>query len=43
MLYAQPHCPPAEGAVKGVGDVQHNLQLKAQLTRMWLLTTRLLS
>ena len=30
MLYAQPHCPPAEGAVKGVSDVQHNLHLKAQ-------------
>ena len=26
---AQPDCPPAKGAVKGVGDIQHNLHLKA--------------
>ena len=38
VLYAQPHRPPAEGAVKGVGDVQHNLHLKAQFC-MLLLTT----
>ncbi len=43
MLYAQPRCPPAEGAVKGVGDVQHNLHLKAKLTCMLSLTARLLS
>ncbi len=42
MLYAQPHRPPAEGTVKGVGDVQHDLHLKAQF-RMLPLTTCILS
>ena len=30
MHDAQPGCPLAKGAVKGVGNVQHNLHLKAQ-------------
>lgn len=43
MLYAQPHCPAAEGTVKGVGNVQHNLDRKAQLICMLSLTPHLLS
>ncbi len=42
MHDAQPDCPPAERAVKSVGDVQHNLWLKAQI-RMLPLTTCILS
>ena len=30
MHDAQPDCPLAKGAVKGVGDVQHNMHLEAQ-------------
>ena len=31
VLYAQPHRPPAEGAVKGVGDVQDHLHDMVQV------------